>query len=196
MTATDGALASVFNDFVLTVANTNDAPTANPDTGSAGENETKSFDVLANDTDPDAGDSKTLVSIDAVSVSSPNAAVNGIVAVGALSIAGNQIQLSPGTLFDPLNAARRQPSSSITRCADAAGVTSSSALTLTINGAADGPVFNVVNGTPGNDRTLNGTAAADLINGLAGHDVIDARGGDDLIVAGAGQDLVNVRQRQ
>src|SRR5262245_28222626 len=49
----------------------------NPDTGVAGENETKSFDVLANDTDVDANDSNTLVSLAAVSVSSSNAAVDG-----------------------------------------------------------------------------------------------------------------------
>jgi Ca2+-binding RTX toxin-like protein len=53
------------------------------------------------------------------------------------------------------------------------------------------PVFNVIDGTPGNDRNLKGTAGADQINALAGHDIVDAKGGDDLIIAGAGHDLVN-----
>ena len=191
VTATDGAAATAFDDFVLTVASTNDAPTANPDTGSAGENETKSFNVLANDADPDAGDSKTLVSIGTVAVSSSNAAVNAIIAASALSIVAGQIQFSPGTLFDPLNTGETATVVVDYTMRDAAGVTSSSALTLTINGAAEGPVFNVINGTPGNDHNLNGTAAADQINGLAGNDSIDAKGGDDLIIAGAGRDTVS-----
>jgi hypothetical protein len=190
VTATDGALASAFDDFTLTVANTNDAPTANPDEGSAGENETKNFDVLGNDTDPDTGDTRTLISIGAVSVSSVNAAVHGMIAASALVMVGNQIQFNPGTLFDPLNAGETATVAVAYTMQDAAGVASSSTLTLTVNGAAETPAFNVINGTPGNDRNLNGTAAADLVNGLAGNDIIDAKGGDDLIVAGAGQDLV------
>ena len=193
VTATDGALASAFDDFTIVVANTNDAPTANPDTGSAGENQTKSFNVLGNDTDPDAGDSKTLVSIGAVSVSSGNAAIdaiNPVVAGGAFSIAGGQIQFNPGTLFDPLNAGEIATVEVNYTMRDDAGVTSSSVLTLTVNGAAEGPAFNVVNGTPGNDHNLTGTAAADLIDGLAGNDWIDAKGGADRIVAGAGNDKV------
>ena len=191
-TINDGAGGTDTATVNITVTAQNDAPTANPDTGSAGENETKSFNVLANDTDPDAGDTKTLVSIGTVSVTSSNASVNGINAASALSIVGGaQIQLVPGTLFDPLNAGETATVVVNYTMRDTAGVASSSALTLTINGAAEGPVFNVVNGTPGNDRNLNGTAAADQINGLAGNDAIEARGGDDLIIAGAGRDSVS-----
>ncbi|TWH96157.1 putative Ig domain-containing protein [Bradyrhizobium daqingense] len=190
VTATDGSLASVNDDFTLSVANTDDAPTANLDTGSATENETKSFNVLANDTDPDVGDSKTLVSIGAVSVSSSNASVAGTNAADALSIIGGQIQFSPGTLFDPLNTGDAATVIVNYTMRDAAGLTSASALTLTINGTAEGPVYNVISGTPGNDRSLNGTAAADQISGLAGNDGIDAQGGDDLITAGTGNDQV------
>ena len=189
VTGTDGALATAFDDFTLTVANTNDAPTANPDTGSAGENETKGFDVLADDTDPDVGDSKTLVSIGAVSVSSLNAAVNGIIAASALSIVGNQLQFNPGALFDPLNTGEIATVLVNYTMQDAAGIASSSALTLTVNGAAEGPAFNVINGTARNDY-LHGTAAADQINGRAGNDLIAAGGGDDQITAGAGHDVV------
>jgi Ca2+-binding RTX toxin-like protein len=188
--AFDGVAYSVEIIAQIDVAPLNDTPTANPDTGSAGENETKSFNVLANDTDPDAGDSKALVSIGAVSVSSSNGAVNGILAAGAFSIVDNQIQFSPGALFDPLDAGETATVVVNYTMQDAAGAAASSALTLTIDGAAEGPVYNVINGTPGNDRNLNGTARADLINGLAGNDGINARGGDDLIVAGAGQDVV------
>jgi Ca2+-binding RTX toxin-like protein len=136
------------------------------------------------------GDSKTLVSIGAVSVSSANGAVNGIIAASAFAIVSNQLQINPDTLFDPLNPGETATVVVDYTMQDAAGVASSSALTLTVNGAAEGPDFNVINGTAGNDRNLNGTAAADLINGLAGNDSINAKGGDDLVVAGTGKDLV------
>jgi len=187
---TDG-LASVAAMQNYSLAPANDAPTANPDTASAGENEAKSFDVLANDTDPDLSDGKLLTSIDAVTVLSSNALVNGISAVSAMSIIGDQIRLVPGTLFDPLNAGESATVIVSYTMHDSTGAASSSALTLTINGAAEGPVYNVVNGTSGNDRNLNGTSSADRINGMAGNDKIEAKGGNDLIIAGAGQDWVS-----
>jgi Ca2+-binding RTX toxin-like protein len=187
----DGNGGTAEQTVAVTIVPVNDTPLAEPDTGSAGENETKSFVVLDNDTDPDLGDSKTLVSIGAVSVSSSNALVNGLNAASALSMAGGQIQFSPGTLFDPLDGGETATVTVNYTMRDGAGVTSSSVLTLTIDGAADAPVFNVINGTPGNDRNLNGTAAADQINGFAGDDDIGARGGNDLIIAGAGRDTVS-----
>src|SRR5262249_35514642 len=74
-----GASTSDNRNIGVTVNAVNDAPVANPDTGSAGENESKSFDVLANDTDVDIGDSKTLdASLVVDAVTSANAQINGI----------------------------------------------------------------------------------------------------------------------
>ena len=62
-------------------------PVANPDTGSAGENETKSFDVVANDTEVDTGDTKTLdTTLGAILVTSANGQINGIDATSAFSV--------------------------------------------------------------------------------------------------------------
>ena len=96
-------ITTTHNTLSLTVNGINDGPVAVPDTGTAGENEAKSFDVLANDTDVDVGDTKTLLSpLDSVSVSSSNPLINGIDASGAFAVIGNQITFTPGTLFDHL----------------------------------------------------------------------------------------------
>lgn len=187
---TDG-VASIAATQSYSLAAVNDAPTANPDAGSAGENEMQNFDVLANDTDPDTGDSKILTSVDSVLVSSGNALINGINAAGTLSIVGGQVQLNPGSLFDPLNAGETATVTVHYTMQDTASAASSSVLTLTINGAVEAPLFNVINGTSGNDRNLDGTAAADQINGFGGKDDIDAGGGDDQILAGEGKDIVH-----
>lgn len=187
---TDGT-DSIAASQSFTLAAVNDAPTANSDTGSADENETKSVDVLANDTDVDAGDSKTLASIDSVIVLSGNASVNGVNTAGALSIVNSQILLNPGTLFDPLNNGETATVLVNYTMHDAANASSSSVLTLTINGATDGPDLNIINGTSGNDRNLNGTAGADQISGLAGKDTIDAKNSDDVIIGGEGKDDVH-----
>src|SRR6185437_7766151 len=55
--------ADSHNTLTLTVHGLNDPPVANPDVGSVGENEIKSFDVVANDTDVDLGDTLSLLSL-------------------------------------------------------------------------------------------------------------------------------------
>lgn len=57
--------------FIIT--GQNDAPVAAADTDSAGENETKTFDVQFNDSDVDARDVKTLTSLGAVTVTAATA---------------------------------------------------------------------------------------------------------------------------
>lgn len=110
----------------LNVTAVNDAPAANPDAGVAGENETNSFDVLVNDTDPYLNDSNTLFSLGPISVSSSNAAVNGINATAAFSIIGGQVQFNPGTLFDPLNSGETATAVVEYTTRDAAGATATS----------------------------------------------------------------------
>jgi hypothetical protein len=135
-------LATVSNTLTLTVNGLNDAPVANPDFGSAGENETKSFNVLANDTDVDAGDTKTLLSpLGTVTVSSANAQVNGIDASAAFTVDGNQIKFTPGTLFDHLAVGDTATVVVNYTMEDTLHAMDSSTLTLTVNGANDAPVF-------------------------------------------------------
>jgi hypothetical protein len=82
----DGQNVASSSTLTLTVNGANDAPVASADTGSAGENETKSFDVVANDTEVDTADTRTLdatLTVDAVT--SANGQVDGIDASAAFA---------------------------------------------------------------------------------------------------------------
>jgi len=138
---------------IINVTPVNDAPVAVADTGSAGENETKSFDVLANDTDADTGDTKALTSLGAITVTSANASVNGINASSAFAIVGNQIQFTPGTLFDALDFNDAASVAVNYTMQDSQGAPSSSTLTLTVNGANDAPVAVANTGSAGENET-------------------------------------------
>ncbi|KAF0190280.1 MAG: outer membrane adhesin-like protein, partial [Gammaproteobacteria bacterium] len=138
MSDTAGATSSA--TLTVTIAGANDGPTAVADTGSAGENEVKSFNVVSNDTDVDTGDSKTLSALGTVAVTSANGTVDGIDASAAFSIVSNQIQFSPGALFDALDF---NDTASVVvgyTVQDGSGATSTSTLTVTVNGANDAPV--------------------------------------------------------
>ncbi|HEX8302688.1 Ig-like domain-containing protein [Sphingomonas sp.] len=92
------------------------------------ENDPITFDVLANDTDIDAGAVLTLTS-----VSVPNGR-------GTVSIVDNKVVYNPGTVFDHL-AARDTESVTVTyTMRDQFGATSGSTLTITMTGTNDAPV--------------------------------------------------------
>src|SRR4029078_6754590 len=103
-----------------------------------GENETKSFNVLANDTDVDTGDTKALVSIGTITV-------NGVAATAAqaaaFSIVAGQIQFNPGTAYDFLPAGQNATVVVNYTMKDGSNATSSSALTLTVTGTNDAPTI-------------------------------------------------------
>jgi hypothetical protein len=125
--------------ITVNLTDVNEAPTANPDTGTAGENETKSFNVLVNDTDQDAGDTKTLSAIGTVTVTSANGQVNGINAAAAFTIVGNEIRFTPGTQFDALKPGQTATVVVDYTMRDSGNLTAHSSLTLTINGRNDAP---------------------------------------------------------
>jgi hypothetical protein len=123
------------------IMNTNDGPVAMADIGSVGENETKSFAVLTNDTDADALDTKELVSTGVVTVTSANGVVNNIDASSAFSIVNNEIVFTPGTLFDALDFDDTATVTVSYTMQDNHFAQSSSTLTLTVSGANDQPVI-------------------------------------------------------
>ena len=129
----------------IDVTDLNDTPTAAADTGTTGENEITSFDVLANDIDVDAGDTKTLDPTLVVGgVTSGNTTVSGINASGAFAVVSNQIQFTPGTLFDALGAGQSANIVVNYTMRDGQNVSSGAALTLTVNGVNDAPVLDNV----------------------------------------------------
>ncbi len=170
----------------VTIAAVNDAPIAVADAGSAGENEVKVFDLLANDADVDHGDSLSLASFAVRSVDGVPGGLSLASAQTAFSIQNGKLAFHPGTLFDLLSSGQTATIVVDYVVQDAAGAQSTAGLTLTVVGA-DEPV---ISGTAGAD-TLYGTAAADTIRGLAGNDVIWGRDGDDLLYGEAGGDELN-----
>ncbi|MBW9052600.1 DUF4082 domain-containing protein [Rhizobium mesosinicum] len=161
VTATDlGGLAAneTFSIAVSTPGNT--APTAVADAGDATEKGgvangsggvAASGNVLTNDTDPDAGDTKTVTAVTFGSTSGTlgstlNGAYGSLVlsASGAYSYAVNEtnaavqaLRQSTNTLSDVFSYTMR----------DAAGATSTANLTITIHGANDAPVLAVQTAT-------------------------------------------------
>lgn len=135
-------ITTTHNTLSLTIDGINDGPVAVADNGTAGENEVKSFDVLANDTDVDVGDTKTLLSpLGSVSVSSSNPLINGIDASSAFTVVGNEIKFTPGTLFDHLAVGNTATVVVHYTMEDSQNATASSALTLTVTGENDPPVI-------------------------------------------------------
>ncbi|PJG51828.1 hypothetical protein CVM73_28790 [Bradyrhizobium forestalis] len=159
-TVTDlGSLTAseTFNIVVTTTANA--PPTAVADTGDATEKggvnngtggSPATGSVLTNDTDPDAGDTKTVTAVSFGSTSGTlGSALNGahgslvLNASGAFTYTVNEtdaavqaLRLSTNTLTDVFNYTMR----------DAAGATSSTTLTITIHGADDAPVLAIQTG--------------------------------------------------
>ncbi|MGO4128344.1 beta strand repeat-containing protein [Inquilinus sp. YAF38] len=140
----------------------NHAPTAVADTGSAQEDGSAvtltAASLLANDTDPDAGDTKTLVSVD------------GTGAVGSVSIVAGNVVYDPGTAFQSLAAGATTTDSFTYTMQDAAGVQSTATVTMTITGVNDDPnAGSVADQSTNEDTPL--TVAKTLI--LAGASDVD-----------------------
>jgi VCBS repeat-containing protein len=128
VTVTDEHGASDSREVQITVRGTNDGPVAVADTASQFNNEIRTLDVIANDTDVDAGDTRTLVS---ASVAPGH---------GTVSIVDGQIQFDPGHDFRGLardQAATVEISYTIE---DAAGAQSTGTLTLSVIGTNTAPV--------------------------------------------------------
>ena len=183
------AAGGLSTNLVLGVTNVNEAPVGVNDAGSAGENETKSFNLLANDTDVDnSAAQQTLASFTVTSVS--GIALTNAQAQSALAIVGNQLQFNPGTAFDPLNAGQTAIINVSYVVRDPGGLTSTATFQLTVNGAAETGGPNVINGTNGGNF-LFGTNGADAIFGLGGNDVLFGGNGDDVLDGGAGGDFLS-----
>ncbi|MDZ4761724.1 MAG: Ig-like domain-containing protein [Alphaproteobacteria bacterium] len=73
VTASDGNGGVVFDEFALNVAGTNDAPNAVNDVASTSEDISVTINVLANDTDPDAGEVLSVSEIGGQAVTSGQA---------------------------------------------------------------------------------------------------------------------------
>jgi VCBS repeat-containing protein len=178
------------NTLTFNVTPVNDGPSAQPDTataveaggvanGTAGSN--PGGNVLGNDTDVDAGDSRTVTAITGTAAGTVGGSTagaygtltlnadgsysyvvdNSLAAVQALRTAGN-------TLTDTFSYTMR----------DAAGATSTATLTVTIQGANDAPVVGADSAALAENATVTRTAATGV---LANDSDVDA--GDTRVVS-------------
>jgi VCBS repeat-containing protein len=126
-TVSDGSLSDS-GTLTVTIAGVNDAPVANPDVASTGENSAVTIDVLANDTDVDNGAVLTVT------------AASAPAGQGSASIVANQVVFDPGTDFNYLDTGETANVVVSYTIADEHGATSSSTVTITVSGANDAPV--------------------------------------------------------
>jgi Ca2+-binding RTX toxin-like protein len=159
----------------INIAGVNDAPVANNDTVTVSSlNATISAArLLANDTDPDAGDVLKVVSVNSLNGS---AVLNNN---GTPTNFGDDfISYTPAIGYgysttDTINYVIQ----------DAAGLSSGA----TVTSIADIPAYQ---GTSG-DNTINGTVYADIIYGNDGNDYLNGGAGNDYLNGGAGNDVLD-----
>src|SRR5207249_6451448 len=136
------------------------------DAGSVGENAVllvTAPGVLANDTDVDAGDTKTVVAVNAQSaaVGTPIALASGAL----LTVqADGSYRYDPNGQFESLSAGQTATDTFTYTLADSAGATSSAAVTITIQGANDAPVRSEERRVGKSDQLLVSRAAGVLAN--------------------------------
>jgi VCBS repeat-containing protein len=121
----------------ITVVNKNDEPVAGNDSIAGPADDVASFAIaastlLANDSDPDAGDTRTVSSVSATSAA-------GI----AVSLSGSTITYAPGTAFRYLLAGQTYTDSFSYSISDAGGRTSTATISLTVTGLNDTPVIGI-----------------------------------------------------
>ncbi len=187
-TAGDRSGASSTTQVTVTVTGSNDAPVAVANILSISEDAAPTtIAVLANDTDIDSGDTKTVLS------------VNGASLLGSVVIApgGTGVIYTVGNALQALNNGQTATETFSYTIVDSAGAQSTSLVTITIIGANEpviyvnppAPPTGAIVGTVDDDIMI-GTAAADIIYGQLGDDDIDGGNGDDTLFGGGGRDTL------
>jgi VCBS repeat-containing protein len=127
-TVRDGAGLTSTATVSLTIRGVNDAPVANADTAVATASSPILLSPLANDTDPDAGDTLTLSSINLIGTRGT-----------AMLAPGNQVRYEPGATFRSLAAGEVATDSFSYTVRDAYGALSTSTFTVEVRGVNDAP---------------------------------------------------------
>ena len=150
---------------VLTIEGQNDAPVAVDDSADIEEDASALVDVLANDTDVDTGDYKTLTS----AVSSSGADV---------SVIANLLNYDPGSLFQSLGLGESATDTVTYTIEDGNGASASGTLEVTITGSNDAP--SAADDAIGTDAD---TATSNLVSTLLANDS-DPDTSDTLTIVG------------
>jgi VCBS repeat-containing protein len=182
MTDSVGATSSA--TVTITVQGANDAPAAINDTASTAEDQVLivgASGVLANDTDVDAGDTKTVAAVNAQSAAVGTQIMLASGALLTVQLDGSY-RYDPNGQFDSLRVGQTATDSFTYTVADREGATSSATVTITIQGANDGPAALNDTASIGEDQVL-----VILTSGVLTNDT-DADAGDTTsVVAVNGQ---------
>lgn len=149
------------------------APTANPDSASVAYNQSVTIDVLANDTDPDAGDQGFL---HIAEYTNPVIAGTTTPAAGHLSVVNNQF------VFVADDASYANGATDITFTYAAADQWNAEGNFTTVT------IHVIGNSTPG--ITSCGTVHNDVMHDTAGNDFLYGNNGDDVIYSSSGNDVL------
>jgi VCBS repeat-containing protein len=161
----------------VTVSPGNRPPEAVADNAAAMEDKAVTINILANDRDPDIGDTRTVISVTAAA-SGSSVVLNGD---------GTIRYTADADAFDLLATGMTATDSFFYTIRDAAGAQSTAKATVIVTGQADGTAYTL---GPGND-TLNGTGGEDTIDGGAGDDRLYGKAGADRVFAGVGADKID-----
>jgi fibronectin-binding autotransporter adhesin len=154
--ATDGTNQSGSATVTVTITGVNDGPTANNDAGATTELGTTGGNVLTNDTDPDTGETATLV-VDAPGTYTGTYGTLTLNGDGSYSYTANANQLTAGQIVTD---------SFSYQAKDAQNATSNTAtLTITITGENDAPEANPDAYTVAQGGTLTTTDTTGTFNG-------------------------------
>ena len=181
-TVRDSAGAESTASVTMTITGVNDGPIAVDDAGSVSEDQSVTLDVLANDTDVDAGDTKTLISVSSTTSGASVAIVGGKV-----------VYTADADSQDLLTAGQTASDSFTYVMADSAGAISTATVSLTVGGVANGATIlgsvksDVLSGTEADER-IEGGNGDDTINGAGGADDLNGGNGNDKLFGGAGID--------
>lgn len=186
---TDQGGKSFTQQFVITVGNVNEAPSAVANAVSVDEDATTGnlwSTLLGNDSDPDAGDSLTISAVD----------TTGTLGSVVFDAATQTLRfVADADIYDTLAPGETQQTSFTYTARDAGGLTSTATVTVTVTGIADGIALDGGNGadhligTSGED-TLSGDRGDDVLEGGDGHDVLKGGQGADWLYGGSGNDLL------
>ena len=138
---------------VTIVGSTNASPTAVDDTGNANEDGPAVIvDVLANDSDPDAGQTLVVQSVDTTGTA------------GSVTNNGTDVTYDPNGQFESLGVGETDTDTFTYTVSDGNGGTDTATVTVTITGANDPPVASDDTGSTDEDTQLNVNAPGVLAN--------------------------------
>lgn len=173
---TVGNTPDASNSFTLNISNVNEAPIANNDSGfTANQSMAESIQassLLANDTDPDANTTLSIL---------PNGFSNAV--GGSVTLNGSNVVFAPNSSFSG--------TASFKYTVTDGSLTSQATVTLevgqTVNG---GNGKDTLTGNNGNDN-LNGGNGEDSLVGNGGNDTLLGDNGSDILFGGNGDDWLN-----